>query len=474
MVKKVPPPYANLGMDLIVNYTPPQDKICAWHTVSRRRESFLAIATQYRVPVARLIEFNFPGSVRNDCINPDIVNWYLFSHRHFRCRDATPDGANYIFRGGEKVAIPFRGSMELGTPIIKKAPVSLDGPPGEPLYAGQKFEHEWRIPAEAPADLGYFAAQARISVEGEISQSGLIKTSVKIGAIREVKVALEKELEKDVKATFAAKAKVESKAVEAVANAIKNGSKEGFARAIATPFEATLKQSHRFGKFTIDPEVGGEISVPPVVIMRVSGGYNDILHIDNSRLEGKFTVKIAFYIGLSKKGWAWVVQRIGGEAVKRFASSAGRALAGLWEYLVAEGIVAAAGVAVVTIAATYLTAWVIADAERKGKLQGKANWYVTVYLAKAFGTPLPSLPPPQAVGDRTLLDKCIELGERDAVADARATLRKAGRPEANGTDAQVLEAFGRILIANDGGNYDWARERLQKSLAQKVEHLFRT
>jgi hypothetical protein len=51
--------------------------------------------------------------------------------------------------------------------------------------------------------------------------------------------------------------------------------------------------------------------------------------------------KIEFNVGLSKKGWAGVLQRIGPEAAKRFISAAGRSLAGLWEYLVAEGIVAA-------------------------------------------------------------------------------------------------------------------------------------
>ena len=95
MVKKVPPKYANLGMHLIVSYSPPEDKISAWHTVSPQRESFLKIAARYSVPVARLIEFNFPGSVKNDRVNPDVVNWYLFNHERFQCRKTTADGMNY-------------------------------------------------------------------------------------------------------------------------------------------------------------------------------------------------------------------------------------------------------------------------------------------------------------------------------------------------------------------------------------------
>jgi hypothetical protein len=118
MVKMVPPAYANLGMDVIVSYSPPEDEISLWHTVSVQRESLLSIAPQYQVPVARLIEFNFPGCVTNGRINPDIVNWYLFHHERFRCHDTTQDGLNYMFRSGQKVAIPYLGKVEIGQPEI--------------------------------------------------------------------------------------------------------------------------------------------------------------------------------------------------------------------------------------------------------------------------------------------------------------------------------------------------------------------
>lgn len=118
MVKKVPPKYAHLGMQLIVSYSPPDDKVSSWHTVSPQKESFLKIADRYSVPVARLIEFNFPGSVKNDRVDPDVVNWYLFNHERFRCRTTTADGANHMFRGGEKVAIPYLGRVEIGEPEI--------------------------------------------------------------------------------------------------------------------------------------------------------------------------------------------------------------------------------------------------------------------------------------------------------------------------------------------------------------------
>jgi hypothetical protein len=76
------------------------------------------IATQYGVPVEKLIEFNFPGSVKAGRVDPDIVNWYLFNHQRIRCRDITRNGYNYMFRGGEKIAVPYLGRVDVGEPVI--------------------------------------------------------------------------------------------------------------------------------------------------------------------------------------------------------------------------------------------------------------------------------------------------------------------------------------------------------------------
>jgi hypothetical protein len=119
MVKMVAPTYSNLAPDVVKSYSPPEDKVSKWHTVkSGHTESLDSIAKQYEVPVDKLIEFNFPGSVKDGRVNPDIVNWYLFNHIRTRCRDVTRNGYNYMFRGGEKIAIPYLGRVEAGEPII--------------------------------------------------------------------------------------------------------------------------------------------------------------------------------------------------------------------------------------------------------------------------------------------------------------------------------------------------------------------
>ena len=121
MVNKTPPANASLGMNLIINYVPPEDKVSFWHAVGPKKESLLKIAADHNVSAIRLIELNFPGSVIDNVVNPDIVNWYLFHHVRFHCREMTEDGLNYMFRPGNRVAVPFRGKVEIGKPEIKKS-----------------------------------------------------------------------------------------------------------------------------------------------------------------------------------------------------------------------------------------------------------------------------------------------------------------------------------------------------------------
>jgi len=119
MVKMVAPQYSNLAPDLVKSYSPPEDKINLWHTVKRgHAESLDTIAKQYGIPVETILEFNFPGSVKAGRVDPDIVNWYLFNHQRTQCRDITRNGFNYMFSGGEKIAIPYLGHVDVGEPVI--------------------------------------------------------------------------------------------------------------------------------------------------------------------------------------------------------------------------------------------------------------------------------------------------------------------------------------------------------------------
>lgn len=460
-----PPKYAFLNFDAVLGYRPPEEQVAEWHTVTPgRRETFWSIAAQHQVPVERIIGFNFPASVEDGRVIPAIVNWYLHRHRQFGC-PATEDGLNRKFKGGERIAIPFLGSVVIGEARIGK-PESLDDKSDSPWLRSEKFTYEFKIPPK-PKDLGYLLAQARIAIEGEISQhEGLLKTSFKKD---QLKVALEKKLDDDLKLTFGVKC--DDKVMENIAEGVKSGSPSGFAKALAAPFEASIKRTFRWGHVALEPELGAEFSVTPVVV-RVAGVWEDTLLVDGLEMKGKFSVKIGFNVGLSAKGWAWVVERVGPEAIKRLISAAGRSLAGLWEYLVAEGIIAA-GVIVIgtvlgTIALTALMAWVVADARRKGELKGLATWYVSAFSAKVFREERPS---GFILGDTKVRDELVRLGEQDAVAAAKNYLQSVNHPEANASEARMLEAYRGILIQAEKGNYSTAKWRLQRALEEKSQQL---
>jgi hypothetical protein len=86
-------------------FRPAPKSVRLYHTVASKDQSLSWIANQYHVPVAQLFGLNFPGSVENGRIIPEVVNWYLNHHEQFRCPE-TVDKKNRIFKGGEKIAIP--------------------------------------------------------------------------------------------------------------------------------------------------------------------------------------------------------------------------------------------------------------------------------------------------------------------------------------------------------------------------------
>ena len=121
MARMIAPSGAQLGKDVLLKFRPSPDRVSQWHIVRMRNgriDNFQTIAEEHGVPVARLLELNFPGSTKSGRVDPDVVNWYLHNHTGFRCQRSTSDGANFMFTGGEKVAIPFLGQVEIGEPIL--------------------------------------------------------------------------------------------------------------------------------------------------------------------------------------------------------------------------------------------------------------------------------------------------------------------------------------------------------------------
>lgn len=339
------------------------------------------------------------------------------------------------------------------------------------FLASEKFTYEFKIPPKGSADLGFFLAVAKISVNGELKQEGgLVKTTLKKD---QIKIAIEKKITEDTKVTFSGKLDTDEKKLEPFVKAIAKGSKEDFFSALRKQFELTIKTTYKWDNLTIEPEIGGELSETPL-ILRVTGGYEDYLIMDHARFKGKFSVTMGLSVGLSKAGWEWIADNVGRPVLKFFVEKAGPALAELGEWLVSEAVLTAgaiaAGTVLGTLGLTALCAWIVQNAQRKGELTGLATWYTEAYTERVFDRPY-SRPTGFIVGDTKLRDRLVELGERDALSDARAVLTRDNNSAARGTDQQALDAFRMLLLAESQLNEGTARVKLRVALEEKSQKL---
>jgi hypothetical protein len=173
MALERPPKYLALNPEGVKSYRPQDSEVSKWHTVGPN-EGWITLQEKYGVPAARIIQFNFPGAAEQGKIVPEIVNWYLHHHRGFGCPE-TRDGKNRRFKGGERVAIPFLGSVELGEPVIRERLRPSD------VWIGIGEAHSGDLVA-----LGYFNWNARIyrlgaNEEGDVEWATLTSHGCKLG-----------------------------------------------------------------------------------------------------------------------------------------------------------------------------------------------------------------------------------------------------------------------------------------------------
>ena len=175
MALERPPKYLMLSPERVKSYRPPDSEVSRWHTVSPSgRETWFTLQEKYRIPAARIIQFNFPGAAEKGRIVPEIVNWYLRHHNEFNCPE-TEDRKNRRFKGGERVAIPFAGSVEVGEPVIRKRLKPSN------IWIGVGEAHSGDL-----VILGYFNWNARIyrlgaNHEGEVEWAELSSHGCKLG-----------------------------------------------------------------------------------------------------------------------------------------------------------------------------------------------------------------------------------------------------------------------------------------------------
>ena len=434
-------------------------------------ETFESVAQDHGVPVKHLIMHNFGTMDEGE------INWYL--REYVGCDLPTRDRLNWRFSSSAdpgKIYIP--AEVIRLDPIaivagVKQQTVDLADPGTPDLVSSDKFTYEFKIPpGKEPANLGSFLAAAKISVSGELKQvGGPVKVSLKKD---QLKLAIEKKITEDTKVTFAGKISLEDKEkLKPLADAVAKGSRDGFFTALAKQFEVTIKTTYRWDNLTVEPEIGGEFSATPL-ILRVTGGYEDDLMIGHGHFRGKFAVTMGLNVGLSAEGWEWIAENVGRPVLRFFVEKAGPALVELGEWLVSEAVLSAGAVVVGTVVGTIgvisLCAWIVQDANRKGELAGLATWYISAYTGRVFDRPY-WRSTEFILGDIKLRNQLVEMGEKDALLDARAALTRDNNSAARGTDQEVLDAFRQLLIAENQLNEDRARVKLRVALEEKSKKL---
>ena len=473
------PKYAAMAPDAIKEYRPPGEWVGRWHTVAPK-ESFVTIASRYGIPAEQIIQVNFPGAIEGGRVVPEIVNWYLHYHVDFQGSPETHDRKNRMFKGGELLAIPKRvitlPEIELWIQRPTQPTPILDGL-GK-IFTGEKIAFEFKIPDKPAPVFQYFLAQLKGQLEGGIvRRDGGVKTQLKMG---QVKFQLEQKLDTDFKAAYSFKIDKE-KTIDAIANAVKKGSKEDFFKALGSIFEVSLKQTFfKSGHVQVGWELGAELSATPV-IMRLAGDYKTTFTVDGFPVDGKFTFKGGVNLGLSPAGWAEVAKRVGWEAIKRFLTGAGGTLTMTWQWLLGEGVVTTGAttataltglgiaVAINTLALSSLTAWVVANAGRKGELRGLVPWYSSAFSAKVFGYPRPTGTIMSGPQDAKFRDELVAMGEKDAVATAEQIIRELNESNMYLTEAAKLGRLKEIVISALGnGSYATAEQALKNRLNEEV------
>lgn len=467
-LEQPPPKLENLSLESLKIYRPSDGDVYTWHTVSNgMQENFLTISAKYHIPVNYIIEFNFPGSVKANRLIPEIVNWYLHYHIRFNCPE-THDKKNRIFKGGEQIAIPYHGILRWNVPKITYLNQEKDilNHERDIIFLPLKFVGNFE--QEKARTVGYFLLRLKFDYEGELIRKDC-RHKITVGR-KEFKYGVEKKLENDL--TFGIASKVKEVPTD-LAGLLKNKTSTGFANIMAEmfiiPVEFSLKKTfNKDGKIPFTPEVRvdltkrdsdpdkGGTGLPMPAILRCQVGYSNIIRFgfDEEKKYYKYFYEyrlagvVSVSIGLSLKGWE-MAYKIGRQAVTRLAAA-------LSAEVVLAGIIAASAVAL-TFAFTYFLAWYTADTRRKGQAKGLETLYVSAYVHKVFGDRVSgNLRGSISNGDplRDVKTSLVELGEKDAIADARKLLQKSKHPQANGTDRQVLDAYMWVLIEQNGGDYD--------------------
>ena len=309
-------------------------------------ETLASIAHKYGISERHLLMHNF-GTV-----DEREINWYL--RERVGCNLPTHDQKNWRFSNTARpglVYIPIAaaalGTLEIPGHVPGRINLNKPAVPIFPLVKQITFEYNFEVPKGGPAELGYWIAQGEFSVGGEIGQKDdRFRPAVTLTP-EKLKAVLEQKLGEKVTATFSVLDKLDEKSLETFLSAIKSGKKDEIAKEVSKHIQLKLT-ANVLGWRCVNFSVGPEFS-KTFANAALRFEWQGTL-IEN--LDGKIGGTLKLKAGLSKKGWAWVVAKAGPKALGQYLTSLGENVTALTQWLAAEGVFTAAGIAAGALAGT--------------------------------------------------------------------------------------------------------------------------
>ncbi len=334
-------------------------------------------------------------------------------------------------------------------------------------------------PFPKPVEWGYFAANFAGRVTGTVDAA---HSPIGVGASQKsFELKYQEKIADNWKLGF--KTKWEQKNLDEVAAAFQEGSGSPAARlaaAIAKTLGVEIGYTESLGPQNVYLSGGIEWSQTPFYFS-AKRALSEEIEVSGIPLKYEVSVEGRVLVGLSKKGWAWVIEKVGESRVGQFFARAGPALARLYAWLLAAGVIEAAAIALTAIVGTILLVafaeWATRNARHRGALRGIAEWYIKSYIRVVFdsttggavraGFVMDMLPFPEAP---QLTQEAWDGGQRDAVRDARyAAHALCSDPDATTVpDVEILGRHKARLIAA-AGSMDMAKHHLRAALTQKVK-----
>jgi hypothetical protein len=339
-------------------------------------------------------------------------------------------------------------------------PVDLNSPGWSYIPVPFEFRYEAEVPERRPKDFGYVYLQGQFAVGGRVSGEGGDPSKVTVSQ-QSVKAALGHKLTEKLDAT--AGMKFGEDFLDVLMPAIKGRSVENFRQLIRRNFEVAAQYSFQWGKLTVAPQVTVRPLSPqtPVGFAVVFEIRDELLYLDGHKFRAALLGEGGVNFGLTKTGWAYLVRKAGQTAVVQFLRAMGGGVLG---WLTSAGVIVAATI-IGTVAIVSLVAWAYDQALRPNEVEVAITWYVNGYLGLVFQRsgrrPTPA--------DVAFAEKARLLGEQDAVLDARAWLRQAGDPAADGTAREVTAKFGYQIREEYQATYDCGKETAEWHFEQELK-----